>query len=103
MTAGDGKAFNAISPACARDQFLRSSQKSRNCHWSSDPTTITMTFFRSGYPVEYVPIIAGRREGKSHIRPLQDGVRFFWLFLKSGRSVFAIEVVLIFMMGLMSE
>jgi len=50
----------------------------------SYPTTITMAFFRSGYPVGYVPIIAGRREGKSHIRPLQDGVRFLLIIFKIG-------------------
>jgi len=50
----------------------------------SYPTTITMAFFRSGYPVAYVPIVAGRREGKSHIQPLQDGVRFLLIIFKIG-------------------
>ena len=50
----------------------------------SYPTTITMAFFRSGYPVAYVPIIAGQREGKSHIQPLQDGVRFLLIIFKIG-------------------
>ncbi len=50
----------------------------------SYPTTITMAFFRSGYPVAYVPIIAGRREGRSHIQPLQDGVRFLLIIFKIG-------------------
>jgi glycosyltransferase involved in cell wall biosynthesis len=50
----------------------------------SYPTTITMAFLRSGYPVAYVPIIAGRREGKSHIQPLQDGVRFLLIIFKIG-------------------
>jgi len=50
----------------------------------SYPTTITMAFFRSGYPVAYVPITAGRREGKSHIRPVQDGVRFLLIIFKIG-------------------
>ena len=50
----------------------------------SYPTTITMAFFRSGYPVGYVPIVAGRREGKSHIQPLQDGVRFLLIIFKIG-------------------
>ena len=43
-----------------------------------------MAFFRSGYPVAYVPITAGRREGKSHIRPLHDGVRFLLIIFKIG-------------------
>jgi glycosyltransferase involved in cell wall biosynthesis len=50
----------------------------------SYPTTITMAFFRSGYAVAYVPITAGRREGKSHIQPLQDGVRFLLIIFKIG-------------------
>lgn len=50
----------------------------------SYPTTITMAFFRSGYPVGYVPIIAGKRLGKSHIKPLQDGLRFLLIIFKIG-------------------
>ena len=50
----------------------------------SYPTTITMAFFRSGYPVAYAPIVAGRREGRSHIQPLQDGVRFLLIIFKIG-------------------
>lgn len=48
----------------------------------SYPTTITMAFFRSGYPVCYAPIQAGRRRGRSHIRPVSDGVRFFLILFK---------------------
>ena len=48
----------------------------------SYPTTITMAFFRSGYPVCYVPIKAARRVGKSHIRPIHDGVRFMAIIFK---------------------
>ncbi len=48
----------------------------------SYPTTITMAFLRSGYPVTFVPIKAARRVGKSHIRPLHDGVRFFVIIFK---------------------
>ena len=33
----------------------------------SYPTTSTMAFFRSAYPVAYLPIKAGQRVGKSHI------------------------------------
>ena len=50
----------------------------------SYPTTSTMAFFRSGFPVAYVPIHAGKREGKSHIKILKDGVRFFVIILKIG-------------------
>jgi glycosyltransferase involved in cell wall biosynthesis len=48
----------------------------------SYPTTITMAFLRSGYPVCFEPIAAGKRSGKSHIRPIRDGVRFFAIIFK---------------------
>ena len=48
----------------------------------SYPTTSTMAFFRSAYPVAYVPIKAAKRVGKSHIRPLRDGVRFLLIIFK---------------------
>ncbi|MBD8880547.1 glycosyltransferase family 2 protein [Rhodanobacter sp. 7MK24] len=48
----------------------------------SYPTTSTMAFFRSAYPVVYVPIKAAQRVGKSHIRPLRDGVRFLMIIFK---------------------
>ena len=50
----------------------------------SYPTTITMSFFRAGYGVAYVPIYTPRRVGKSHIRPLRDGVRFLLIIIKIG-------------------
>ncbi len=48
----------------------------------SYPTTITMAFLRSGYPITFEPIKAARRIGKSHIRPIRDGVRFFVIIFK---------------------
>jgi glycosyltransferase involved in cell wall biosynthesis len=48
----------------------------------SYPTTITMAFLRSGYPVGFVPVTAGKRTGKSHIRPVRDGVRFLAIIFK---------------------
>lgn len=50
----------------------------------SYPTTITMSFFRAGYGVAYVPITALERQGKSHIQPLRDGVRFLLIIIKIG-------------------
>ncbi|MDT8407206.1 MAG: glycosyltransferase family 2 protein [Methylococcales bacterium] len=50
----------------------------------SYPTTSTMAFFRSGFPVAYVPIDAGKRDGKSHIKLIRDGIRFFIIILKIG-------------------
>jgi glycosyltransferase involved in cell wall biosynthesis len=48
----------------------------------SYPTTSTMAFFRSAYPVAYVPIKAAQRIGKSHIKPLRDGLRFLLIIFK---------------------
>lgn len=50
----------------------------------SYPTSITMAFFRAGYPVAYVPIEVKERTGKSHIRPLRDGIRFLLIIFKIG-------------------
>ncbi len=70
----------------------------------SYPTTITMAFFRAGYHVAYLPIAAGPRIGKSHIRPLQDGVRFLLIIFKIGTlysplKIFAPVAVLHFLLG----
>lgn len=48
----------------------------------SYPTTITMAFLRSGYPVLFETIKAAERKGKSHIRPLRDGIRFLVIIFK---------------------
>ncbi|TXK65026.1 glycosyltransferase family 2 protein [Alkalisalibacterium limincola] len=49
----------------------------------SYPTTSTMAFFRSAYPVAYVPVNVSRRVGtQSHIRPIKDGVRFLLIIFK---------------------
>lgn len=48
----------------------------------SYPTTITMAFFRSAYAVAYEPLAVHKRIGKSHIRPLRDGVRFLLIIFK---------------------
>jgi len=48
----------------------------------SYPTTSTMAFFRSAYGVAYEPIKAGQRLGKSHIKPLKDGIRFLLIIFK---------------------
>ena len=48
----------------------------------SYPTTSTMAFFRSAYPVAYVPVEVSRRIGRSHIRPLRDGARFLLIIFR---------------------
>ena len=48
----------------------------------SYPTTITMAFLRAGYPVTFETIPVDKRVGKSHIRPIRDGVRFMVIIFK---------------------
>jgi glycosyltransferase involved in cell wall biosynthesis len=48
----------------------------------SYPTTITMAFLRSGYPVCFEPIKVADRIGNSHIRPIRDGIRFLVIIFK---------------------
>lgn len=71
----------------------------------SYPTTCTMAFFRSAYAVAYEPIPVARRVGKSHIRPLRDGVRFLLIIFKiatlySPLKLFVPTSLLFFMLGL---
>lgn len=70
----------------------------------SYPTTSTMAFFRAGYSVAYEPIHAARRIGKSHIRPLHDGLRFLLIIFKIGTlysplKLFAPAAALMFLLG----
>lgn len=70
----------------------------------SYPTTSTMAFFRSAYPVAYVPIKAAQRIGRSHIKPLKDGLRFLLIIFKiatlySPLKLFAPTSMMFFLMG----
>jgi glycosyltransferase involved in cell wall biosynthesis len=60
----------------------------------SYPTTVTMSFFRAGYPVAYVPIHAGKRIGKSHLRPIRDGIRFLLIIFKVGTLYSPLKIFL---------
>jgi glycosyltransferase involved in cell wall biosynthesis len=70
----------------------------------SYPTTSTMAFFRSAYPVAYVPIPVAARIGRSHIRPLRDGLRFLLIIFRiatlySPLKLFAPISVVFFLLG----
>jgi len=70
----------------------------------SYPTTSTMAFFRSAYPVAYVPIKVAQRIGKSHIKPLRDGIRFLLIIFKiatlySPLKLFVPASALFFLLG----
>lgn len=71
----------------------------------SYPTTTTMAFFRSAYPVAYEPIPVAKRIGKSHIRPIRDGIRFMLIIFKiatlySPLKLFAPTATTFFLTGL---
>lgn len=71
----------------------------------SYPTTITMAFFRSGFPVAYVPIETNKRTGKSHLRVIKDGLRFLIIIFKIGTlysplKIFTPISVFLFITGL---
>lgn len=48
----------------------------------SYPTTLTMACLRSGYTVKYIPIVTKYRIGKSKIKLVEDGTRFFLIITK---------------------
>ncbi len=48
----------------------------------SYPTTLTMSYLRSGRTVKYIPIETAKRVGKSKIKLLKDGTRFFLIISK---------------------
>jgi glycosyltransferase involved in cell wall biosynthesis len=48
----------------------------------SYPTTSTMAFFRSGYTVQYIPISAAKRTGKSHLNITRDGIKFLLIIFR---------------------
>jgi len=71
----------------------------------SYPTTSTMAFFRSAYAVAYEPIPVAQRIGKSHLRPIKDGIRFLLIIFKiatlySPLKLFAPASALFFLLGL---
>ena len=70
----------------------------------SYPTTITMAFFRSAYPIAYEPIPVAARVGRSHIKPLRDGLRFLLIIFKiatlySPLKLFAPTGLMFFLLG----
>ena len=74
----------------------------------SYPTTLTLGTLRSGMSVKYVPIKINKREaGKSNIKMIQDGVRFFMIItrictLYSPMRVFLPVSFVMFSLGLIN-
>lgn len=73
----------------------------------SYPTTITLAYLRSGRSICYIPIHAGKRSGKSKIKPVRDGIKFFVIIIKittlfSPLHIFLPVSLVFFMCGLMN-
>jgi len=72
------------------------------------PTTMTLVLLRSGFSVKYVPInVRPRQHGRSRIRPVRDGIRFFMIILKICTLYSPLRIFLpvsggIFVMGLIN-
>ena len=71
----------------------------------SYPTTITMAFLRAGYPIRFEPIPVAKRIGRSHIRPIRDGIRFMVIIFKIATLYSPLKIFLpisaaFFVMGL---
>jgi len=71
----------------------------------SYPTTITMAYLRSGKSIKYVPIETAARIGKSKIKLMQDGSRFFLIITKiatlySPLRIFLPVSILFFLTGI---
>ncbi len=72
----------------------------------SYPSTITIAFLRSGHTLKYIPIKTHERSGKSKIKLLRDGSRFFLIITKiatlySPLRIFLPVSFLFFMTGLL--
>lgn len=70
----------------------------------SYPTTMTLAVVRSGYSLTYVPIMARKRVGKSKIKLLRDGSRFFMILFKiatlfSPLKIFVPASIFTFLLG----
>ena len=70
----------------------------------SYPTTMTLAVVRSGYGLKYVPIAVRKRVGKSKIKLLRDGSRFFMILFKiatlfSPLKIFVPASIFTFLLG----
>jgi glycosyltransferase involved in cell wall biosynthesis len=71
----------------------------------SYPTTLTMSYLRSGRSIKYLPIEVKKRVGKSKIKLVEDGIRFFLIISKiatlfSPFRIFLPLSILLFFTGL---
>ena len=60
----------------------------------SYPSTLTMAYLRSGRSVKYVPIETKKREGKSKIKLVKDGIRFFLIITKIATTFSPLRIFL---------
>jgi len=94
--------FRAVRAELARDMLP---MLPNGYSW---PTTMTLVLLRSGFSVKYVPInVRPRQHGRSRIRPVRDGIRFFMIILKICTLYSPLRIFLpvsggIFLMGLIN-
>jgi glycosyltransferase involved in cell wall biosynthesis len=72
----------------------------------SYPSTCTISLFRAGYSVKYVPIHTRMRYGNSKINVIRDGLGFLMILLKIGTlyapmRIFLPTALLVFLPGLL--
>jgi glycosyltransferase involved in cell wall biosynthesis len=70
----------------------------------SYPTTMTLAVVRGGYSLKYIPIAVRKRVGKSKIKLLRDGSRFFMILFKiatlfSPLKIFVPASIFTFLLG----
>ncbi|EAR07393.1 glycosyltransferase family 2 protein [Reinekea blandensis] len=51
-------------------------------NYFSYPTTLCMSFFKLGYGVKFRYVDVKKNNGKSHVRPIKDGLRFLTIIFK---------------------
>ncbi len=68
----------------------------------SYPSTLTMAYLRSGRSVTYIPVKTKSRVGKSKIKIVEDGVRFFLIITKIASLFSPLRVFLPISFGLFS-
>ncbi len=61
----------------------------------SYPTTLTLSFIKAAYPVEFVPVkTLPRKKGRSKINILADGARFFIIILRISVFFYPLKIFL---------
>jgi len=60
----------------------------------SSPSTLTLACLQAGFRVAFEPIAASERKGKSKIRPLSDGIKFFIIIFRTATFYTPLKIFL---------